>query len=239
MLRLLRGLPAPVEFAVVITIAFGSFIYYSAVEYLGGSMVGAAGAESVPYETDASLISLVVHEIVALAIVAVFLHMRGWSHRDFDMQVSWRLCAVAVLLFVIDSGVYYFLYPAVISVSYAVAGSDLGLGANLAYSGTAPAAGTLSLSTIVLLSAVNPVFEEVLVVGYVMTAIRRRHGAWFAINISTLIRLSYHLYQGPIAIISIVPMGLLFGYWYARTGKLWPLVLAHSLMNFSSFFLYL
>lgn len=111
-------------------------------------------------------------------------------------------------------------------------GSDLGLGANLAFSGSVPAVGTVSLSTMILLSTVNPVFEEVLVVGYVMSVIQRRHSMWLAINISTLIRLSYHLYQGPVAIISIVPMGLLFGYCYARTGRLWPLILAHAMMNF-------
>jgi membrane protease YdiL (CAAX protease family) len=232
MLRLVRSLPAPVEFAAVITIAFGSFIYYSAVEFLGGSMVGAAGAESVPYETDASLIALVVHEIVALVIVAVFLRMRGWSLNDFDMRISWRLSAVAVLLFVLDSVIYHFSYQVIVAVSYAVTSSDLGLGANLASSGSASVAGAVSLSTIILLSTVNPIFEEVLVVGYVMTVIQRRQGMWLAINISTLIRLSYHLYQGPFAIISIVPMGLLFGYYYARTGRLWPLILAHAMMNF-------
>lgn len=86
MLRLVRSLPAPVEFAIVIVIAFGSFIYISAVEFLGGPMADAAGAESLPYETDESLIALVVHEITVFAIVAVFLGLRGWRLRDFDMR---------------------------------------------------------------------------------------------------------------------------------------------------------
>lgn len=236
MLRLVRSLPAPVEFTIVIIVAFGSFSYYSAEVFFDGPMA-AATVQSQAYETDASLTALVVHEIIVLAILAVFLRVRGWSLRDFDMRATWRLTALAVLMFVLDSAIYHNLYPLIVAISHAVTGSDLGLGSNLAFSESASAAGSLSLATIILLSMVNPVFEEVLVVGYVMSVLQRRRGMWFAINISTLIRLSYHLYQGPIAIISIVPMGLLFGYCYARTGKLWPLILAHALMNFIPLYL--
>lgn len=33
-------------------------------------------------------------------------------------------------------------------------------------------------------------------------------GFWFAVNVSTGIRLLYHLYEGPFALITILPMGL-------------------------------
>ena len=38
-----------------------------------------------------------------------------------------------------------------------------------------------------------------------------------AVNISAAIRLSYHLYQGVAGVLSVVPMGLLFAIWFART----------------------
>ncbi|MFD1296210.1 CPBP family intramembrane glutamic endopeptidase [Lysobacter gummosus] len=41
------------------------------------------------------------------------------------------------------------------------------------------------------------------------------------------IRIAYHLYQGSAGVVSIVPMGLAYAWLYARTGRLWPLVLAH------------
>lgn len=233
MLKVVRNLSTPVEFAAVIIVAFGWFIYVSVVDYFGRPIA----ADAVPAETDEALIALVAQELVLLAIVAVFLRARGWSLREFDLQVSWWLSAMALLLFALDYAIYHYLYQLVVAVSIALTGSDLGLGTNLAYSESAAAAGNVSLLTMTLLSMVNPVFEEVLVVGYVMTVVQRRHGMWIAINVSTLIRLSYHLYQGPIAIVSIVPMGLLFGYYYARTGKLWPLILAHALMNFIPLYL--
>ena len=231
MLRLVRSLPTPVEFATVITVAFGGFIYISVQDFISGRTTG-ADVDAWQYLTDAALIGLVVQEIVLIAIVASVLRMRGWSLDAFDMEMSWRLSVAGVLLFLCNYAIYYASYPVILAISHAVTGGDFGLGVSSALSEEATAAGTLSLSTIILVSTVNPVFEEVLVVGYVMTVIQRRHGRWLAINISTLIRLAYHLYQGPAAIISIIPMGLLFGYYYARTGKLWPLILAHAFMDF-------
>jgi membrane protease YdiL (CAAX protease family) len=49
--------------------------------------------------------------------------------------------------------------------------------------------------------------------------------------VSTGIRLLYHLYQGTIGVITVVPMGLLYGYLFVRTKQLWPLVLAHILLD--------
>ena len=80
-------------------------------------------------------------------------------------------------------------------------------------------------------STVNGIFEELFVVGYIITALREVRGVWTAINASTVLRLLYHLYQGPIGVITIVPMGLLYGYVYARTRQLWPLIFAHVLID--------
>ncbi len=236
MLRLVRSLPTTVEFATVITIAFGSFIYYSIQDYLSAPAAGVSDPAAQSYWSDAALIGLVINELFLLAIVAVFLRLRGWTLGDFDFQVTWRLSGVGVLLFVANYAVYYSLYPVVVGTSLALFGSDLGMGSNLAFSDADTAAMSISLFAILLLCVVNPVFEEVLVVGYVMTVVQRRFGMWLAINVSTVIRLSYHLYQGPIVLLSIVPLGLIFGYWYARTGKLWPLILAHAIMDFIPFY---
>jgi membrane protease YdiL (CAAX protease family) len=75
------------------------------------------------------------------------------------------------------------------------------------------------------------VFEEVFVAGYAITALQQARGMWIAINVSTAVRVLYHLYQGPFAFLMIAPMGLLFGYVYARTRQLWPLIVAHVLLD--------
>jgi membrane protease YdiL (CAAX protease family) len=40
-----------------------------------------------------------------------------------------------------------------------------------------------------------------------------------------------HLYQGPLSLISIVPGGLVFAWYYAATRRLWPVVIAHGLLD--------
>ncbi len=67
---------------------------------------------------------------------------------------------------------------------------------------------------------------------YLITALKERFGTTTAINVSAGIRVFYHFYQGALAVLSITPMALLFGYWFARTGRLWPLIVAHALQDF-------
>jgi membrane protease YdiL (CAAX protease family) len=30
----------------------------------------------------------------------------------------------------------------------------------------------------------------------------------------------------------IIPLGFIFAYWFARTGRLWPVILAHAIFDF-------
>src|SRR6185436_19951517 len=91
--------------------------------------------------------------------------------------------------------------------------------------------GRISMEIVFVVSVVNGVFEELFVAGYTITALQQARGMWTAINVSTAIRVLYHLYQGPFAFLTIAPMGLLFGYVYARTRQLWPLIVAHVLID--------
>jgi membrane protease YdiL (CAAX protease family) len=52
--------------------------------------------------------------------------------------------------------------------------------------------------------------------------------------VSVAIRLLYHLYQGAIAAIGVVPFGLIMALWYRRTGRLWPVIVAHGLTDFAA-----
>lgn len=224
---MVRSLPAPFEFLIVVGVAFGGFIYVSLFEFVSGPITGAGSGS---YWADEMLIALAVHEIVTLALLAVFLHIRGWVLSDIDMRMSWLLTGGGVLLAGGYYAIYYVAYPLFTAVAHQL---SVGIGLDtVASTGAVPVEAALGLFAIVLVSVVNPVFEEVLVAGYVMTVVPRKNGIWLAINVSTLIRLSYHLYQGPVAGITIIPLGVLFGYVYARTGKLWPLIVAHAILDF-------
>ncbi|MGV9314800.1 CPBP family intramembrane glutamic endopeptidase [Streptomyces sp. NPDC003691] len=90
---------------------------------------------------------------------------------------------------------------------------------------------------VLILSAIqNSVVEEVIVVGYLL----RRLGqlGWTptaALLASSLLRGSYHLYQGIGGFIGNVVMGVVFVLLYRRWGRIGPLVVAHALLDIVAF----
>lgn len=78
--------------------------------------------------------------------------------------------------------------------------------------------------------------EELLVVGYLLTRLRQLGaGANAALAASAVLRGSYHLYQGFGGFLGNLIMGLIFGRVWQRTRRLWPLVLAHTLIDVVAF----
>ena len=78
--------------------------------------------------------------------------------------------------------------------------------------------------------------EEIIVVGFLMTRLRQLHYSPVAVLIaSSVLRGLYHLYQGFGAGLGNIVMGLVFGYVWQRTGRLWPLVVAHGLIDAVAF----
>lgn len=90
---------------------------------------------------------------------------------------------------------------------------------------------------VLVLSAVqNSVLEEVIVVGYLL----RRLGqlGWTpmaALMASSVLRGSYHLYQGIGGFIGNMVMGVVFVLLYRRWGRVGPLVVAHALLDIGAF----
>jgi membrane protease YdiL (CAAX protease family) len=82
----------------------------------------------------------------------------------------------------------------------------------------------------------NAALEEVVAVGYLMTRLRElRWGPWIVLVSSAALRGAYHLYQGFGQAAGNVVMGLVFGYWFQRTGRVLPLVIAHTLLDVATF----
>ena len=82
----------------------------------------------------------------------------------------------------------------------------------------------------------NGVLEEVVMIGYLLTRFRQLNWpAGRAILVSALIRGSYHTYQGLGGFVGNLIMGALFGWWFTRTRRVLPLVIAHSVIDVVSF----
>lgn len=90
---------------------------------------------------------------------------------------------------------------------------------------------------VLILSAVrHAVLEEVIVVGYLLD--RFGKFGWsmpLAIGVSSVLRGSYHLYQGFGPFIGNAVMGIVFAWLFTRTRRVMPLVIAHALLDMVAF----
>ena len=90
---------------------------------------------------------------------------------------------------------------------------------------------------VLVLSAVqNGVLEEIVMIGYLLTRLRQLNWSPLrAVLLSALIRGSYHTYQGIGGFLGNLVMGLIFGWWFTRSRRVLPLVIAHSILDIVSF----
>jgi membrane protease YdiL (CAAX protease family) len=215
----LRSLPNSAEFLVVLVVAFGMFVPGNLISVL----TLRADPGPTPPLTDPRLASLVIYELAVLALLLPFLHLRGWtverlgiSGRARDLLVGTALAIGAYVPYVAIYSVTAYLWPNVVSGAqvHRVVASHLSWGIVLAA------------------CVVNPLFEEIFVCGYLISALEDRIGPHAAVNVSTALRVFYHAYQGLFRALGIAPFGLVLSYWYVRTNRLWPVIVAHTLTDF-------
>ena len=205
----IAALPSIAEFAIVVGLTYGLHLVLFTIG------VARSGFQPSIHFTNARVIGLLGFEILTAAILGFFLYLRGWQRDSFNLRFSLSGTGIGVLLWI---GVYL-LYI----ISFIIVGVIFKQGDNIR---AISFHGNLSVTVSILLVLINPLFEEFLHLGYVIKAVES-HGASFAIATSTLLRLLVHIYQGPVVVISILPMGLLFSIYYWRYRRLWPPVFAH------------
>lgn len=204
----MRSMSQRTECLLVLIVAFALPVLSSVMSLLTPS--------TGPAVTEAGLRALVVYEAVILAALLPLLRVRGWQRAHFGATWhGWDLPAGVLLT------------TLVFAACVAVDGVLRGLADVALPSPDALVARDIPIATIALASALNALFEELFLCGHLIGVLKPARGAAFAINASTALRLSYHLYQGAPSI-AVIPIGLLFAAWYVRTGRLWPLVLAHA-----------
>jgi membrane protease YdiL (CAAX protease family) len=92
------------------------------------------------------------------------------------------------------------------------------------------------IPVLILAAFANGWAEEVIVIGYLLTRLRELGvGGTRALVYSSVLRGAYHLYQGFSAGLGNVAMGLVFGIVWRRSGRLWPLIVAHGLIDTVAF----
>ena len=91
-------------------------------------------------------------------------------------------------------------------------------------------AGQIALPIIIISSIITGFFEELMEVGYIIK-VTEKYGMWTAVFISALIRMVLHAYQGAAGMACVFVIGVTFGLVYWKLRKLWPLIVAHILID--------
>jgi uncharacterized protein len=217
----LRALSPRAEFAIVLIGAFGYFVLTNVLMLVFMVVAPSSMGPWVPI-SDGDLRWLLWQEVALMVILLPFLRLRGWSLERIGLRPSANetLIGIGIVIVLIVLGM--FIQPLATALFPIFSGS---------YEG-APFAANLRLPTVVAISIVNPIYEELFVAGFIMTTLKKHFGAQTAINTSVALRTTYHLYQGASGVVGILPLSLVFAYWYERTGRLWPLVIAHVIFDF-------
>lgn len=199
------------EIAVINLICFGPFLVWSALEL--------ASRSGLVMFDDRRLYIAVGVELVAGTTAALILRWNGWRFAEFGFHPSLRESVGGAALLVAFSLIFAIGYEA----------GSLVMGREL--STLVKAEAHVSTGALIASLLINPLYEEFFEVAYNVKALAK-HGAAFAISLSATIRFGCHLYQGPIAVVSILPLGILFAVVYWRFGRLWPLVTAHAFADY-------
>ncbi len=159
------------------------------------------------------LVALAIYHLLVLALVFLYIgRIRGWSFASFGFQISWKLTGLGVLLFV-PAKLFFFLRRMIVSPNTA------GL-----------LAAQIALPIIIISSIIIGIFEELMEVGYVIK-VTEKYGMRTAVFISALIRTMLHIYQGAAGMACVFVIGVIFGLVYWKLRQLWPLIVAHILID--------
>jgi membrane protease YdiL (CAAX protease family) len=216
---------------VILAVTFGLSAYAALLELIEAVLLGLAGRRVAlnPRRSPFDLIDLglnlaVVFQLVAWGTLAVYLLWRsGIGPAKIGLgRVRWRPdvlggLGLAALIGLPGLGLY-------------VAARALGLSAHVE---PAQLYDTWWRIPVLIITAfANGWAEEVVVVAFLLTRLRQLQvNPVAALLASSLLRGAYHLYQGFSAGLGNVAMGLVFAYVWRRTGRLWPLIIAHGIID--------
>ena len=174
-------------------------------------------------------ISGILTYFIVVPMTALFIHLDGSLSATREMlrigsikRAFFLLIAIPLLVTVIDL---------IINVAYGIlwirlfgepsANTDIG---------TYWDSGIIDISfTILYIAILTPIAEELMFRGYLLDAIKRKHGDWVAIIISSILFGLVHIDPYTIGVATIG--GIIYGWLRVRTGSLLPCIACHMMWN--------
>lgn len=226
-----------IEILVVLGVSLGisaisSLINFADIQTRGGFRGAVAtlnSAQSARAWVDLSYQLLDVLNGVMPAILALYLLSRCPGGPDFGIGLRLRL-----LRRELPYGLGFAALIGIPGLALVALARHLGVNADISASGLADV--WYRYPVLVLDGLQNGILEEIVMIGFLLTRLRERNwGPMKAILLSALIRGSYHTYQGLGGFVGNFVMGAIFGWWFTRTKRVLPLIIAHSVVDIVSF----
>jgi membrane protease YdiL (CAAX protease family) len=197
------------EAAVVSAICFGLFIVWSTQAVL-------SGFPEARYSDSGDAWMVLVEAVLA---ASALLYLRA---RNFDVWSLYPQPDLRGTLFGLGLFVAAWLAGVIATAPFMSPGGPSQV-TEFSFSG-------VSIASTVLFAMANCAFEEVFLLGVLVRGLRA-YGLSIAIGVPLLVRLLYHLYQGPLGAVWVLAFGLTFTLFYIRNSRLWPAVFAHTLWD--------
>jgi membrane protease YdiL (CAAX protease family) len=170
---------------------------------------------------DFRLLSTLAAEVVMAVALLWWLGRRGWRTNELLGKLTLRdLVSGAALwctTFAIVRGTYLMLGTFAPGLFQAAR--------------EAPLQGELSWPVYLAALAINPIFEEMLWLGYAIPTLTRQAGLGIAVIVSIGLRAAVHFPQGAWAVTYVLPVGLVWTAYFLWRQRLWPVVVAHIINN--------
>jgi len=218
MKQFVQALSGRAEFLIVVLGALGLTLLSNLQLVLDPAL-----ADQLPAFNNEILVSNLVYELFVLVWLGAFMKLRGWTLERLGFSISLRDTSIGVFLAIIVFCSVWFIEQALGSTAPAMLESARRFD---------KISGELDVWAMLMASVVDAVFEELFVCAYVISALKEKRRASFALNVSIALRVGCHIYQGVYGVLIGGLWGVVFGYWYLKSGRIWPLLVAHAVLLF-------
>lgn len=184
-------------------------------------------AEERPWLDLSYQLYAVIFDLAPVALVVYLMHRSGESARTVGLDVrrpGFDLGTGAALAALIGAGglVVYVL--------------SWRLGLTVTVTPSTLEGNWWDVPILVLQAFKNGILEEVIVVGYLLHRLAQLGWSpWKAVMASAVLRAFYHAYQGVGMFFGNLVMGVVFGWFYLRYGRVMPLIVAHTIIDIVAF----
>lgn len=198
------------ELVLVLTLAFAWFILKS--NYL---LIKTFIDSKITIKQDTFRFTIVLAiEIAALIIIFYILTVRKQKLSSFNLQFGFKDVLIGIALFIPTYLVYYFSSNLLYYLFSSLPVPSYHLSA--------------TFFSIILLVIINSFYEEFFLNSYLFQRLAHWNVGWVLV-LSVLIRAGYHTYQGLVATLVIIILGLILSGYFSKYRKLWPIVIVHLL----------